>query len=382
MITTALLLAHFAPIADAPGGVARLRQLILQLAVQGRLVDQDPDDEPARVRLQKILHTKEQFKHLGKDVDQEPLPPVDVKDYVYALPPTWQWVRLGEVILYNAGAKVEPTRIPANAWLLELEDIEKDTSKILQRISAKERQPKSNKCEFQPGDVLYGKLRPYLNKVVVADQAGYCTTEIVPLRGYCGIEPYYLMLVLKTPYFLQYVNSKSYGVKMPRLGTDDARQACIPLPPLAEQRRIVARVDALMALCDALEARQAQRGEERRRLLNTLVNALLGARDAGEAAAAWQRLSDSFALTLDAPEDVAPLRQAVLQLAVQGRLVEQDTEDEPASVLLGRVSSAKAALIAANQINKPAPLPQIAQDELLFPPPLSWQWERLGNLAK
>ncbi|WP_438404112.1 restriction endonuclease subunit S, partial [Aeromonas veronii] len=133
------------------------------------------------------------------------------------------------------------------------------------------RESKSNKSTFKCGDVLYGKLRPYLNKVIIADLDGVCTTEIVPIVPDNGLHPAYLKYLLKSPAFQRYVNSLMYGVKMPRLGTEDAIKSVHPLPPLAEQHRIVAKVDELMALCDQLE----QRCESQLAAHQTLVETLL-----------------------------------------------------------------------------------------------------------
>jgi type I restriction enzyme S subunit len=185
---------HFDLLAEAPNGVQKLRELILDLAVRGKLVTQDANDEPAAVLLERIKKEKERLVKEGKISKLELLPPIKHNDILYNLPSTWLWVRLGEVVDYNGAAKVSPSEIPEDSWLLELEDIEKDSSKIIQRCTFKERNSKSTKARFLKGDVLYGKLRPYLNKVVIADADGFCTTEIIPLRSYLAglahLKPY------------------------------------------------------------------------------------------------------------------------------------------------------------------------------------------------
>jgi len=163
------------------------------------------------------------------------------------LPNGWVKVVLGEVIDYGKTIKIEPTKIPDNAWLLELEDIEKDTSQLLQRLKFAERDSKSTKNYFVKGDVLYGKLRPYLNKVLIADRDGYCTTEIIPLKPNIAIDGRYLFYWLKHPEFLKYVDSVSHGIQMPRLGTESGLKAPIVLAPVSEQQRIVAKLDRLFA---------------------------------------------------------------------------------------------------------------------------------------
>lgn len=258
-------------ILDCPQNVSVLRQTILQLAVQGRLVRQEPKDEPSRKLVERIKKEKERLVQVGKIKQDKRLELISDKDIRQPVPPTWAITRLGEIAEYGSQIKVLSQEISEDAWVFDLEDLEKDTSRILQKVRFRDRQSLSSKSKFRKGDVLYGKLRPYLNKVVVADEDGYCTTEIVPIRPYLDIDPKYLMYALKTPGFLAYVNSKTYGIKMPRLGTADAINTIIPLPPLSEQHRIVAKVDALMALCDALESRLKERAGVQGRLVAAVV---------------------------------------------------------------------------------------------------------------
>jgi len=171
------------------------------------------------------------------------------------LPQNWLQTNLGSVVDYGKIEKAEPTNISDDTWVLELEDIEKDNSKIIQRLNFLDRQSKSTKNRFKKGDVLYGKLRPYLNKVVVADSDGVCTTEIVPLSGGENLNNRYLFFWLKHPTFLAYVSEVGYGVNMPRLGTKDGIAAPFVLAPLAEQQQIAAKLDELLAQVDILKTR-------------------------------------------------------------------------------------------------------------------------------
>jgi type I restriction enzyme S subunit len=183
---------------------------------------------------------------------------------------------LGAVTDYGKTVKVEPQDIPAEAWVLELEDIEKDSSRILQRLSQSERQSLSTKNRFDAGDVLYGKLRPYLNKVVIADAPGFSTTEIVPVRAGAALERRYLFHWLKNPAFLKYVEAASHGMNMPRLGADAGRAAPLVLAPRPEQTRIADQLDTLLAriqACqDRLEAIPALLKRFRQAVLRAAVN--------------------------------------------------------------------------------------------------------------
>lgn len=162
------------------------------------------------------------------------------------LPTSWVLTTLGTVVNYGSTVKAEPNEIADGDWVLELEDIEKDSSCLLQKMTFLQRQSKSTKNQFQAGDVLYGKLRPYLNKVLIAAEPGYCTTEILPLKAGPHIDNRYLFYWLKHPTFLKYVEAESHGMNMPRLGTDAGKAAPLVLAPRNEQTRIADQLDTLI----------------------------------------------------------------------------------------------------------------------------------------
>jgi len=205
--------------------------------------------------LKKNAKEKEKLVKEGKIKTLEKLPDVKNNEYPFEIPKEWLWQRLGNITTYGISPKAERKDVDSNTWILELEDIEKDTSRILQKVRVSERQFLSSKNRFCQGDVIYGKLRPYLDKVIVADEMGICTTEMIPLNGYGNIANQYLRLVMKSPYFIKYATESTHGMNLPRLGTEKARLAYFPFPPLAEQYRIVSKVDELFAVCDALKER-------------------------------------------------------------------------------------------------------------------------------
>ena len=207
------------------------------------------------------------------------------------------WTTLEEISNYGDCYNVSVTDIADNEWILELEDLEKDTASIIQKLSKKERNIKGVRHKFKKGDVLYSKLRTYLNKVLVAPKAGYCTTEIIPFNSYCDISTHYLCHVLRSAYFLDYTQQCGYGVKMPRLSTNDACKGMVPLPPLSEQQRIVMEIDKWLALIDQIEQGKAD-------LQNTIKQT----------------------------------KSKILDLAIHGKLVPQDPNDAPAIKLLKRIN--------------------------------------------
>lgn len=170
------------------------------------------------------------------------------------LPSNWLALTLGDVVDYGSNQNVQPDSMLASQWMIELEDIERDTSRIISRASVEQRKPQSAKSKFQAGNVLYGKLRPYLNKVVHVDFDGYCSNEIIAISS-GELNARYLFYFLKSPTFLSYVSAVTHGVRMPRLGTDQARSAPFPLAPANEQKRIALALDSLMGQVENLRAR-------------------------------------------------------------------------------------------------------------------------------
>lgn len=243
---------------------------ILDLAIRGLLVPQSPDDEPASVLLDCIRAEKEKLIKRGRikcDKRESIIFRGDDNSYYLQtgnlieslsdwgfddLPDSWAICCLGKICDYGNCINVETDSIDDDAWMLDLEDIEKDTGKVLVRVKKRDRNAASTKHQFHAGQVLYSKLRPYLNKVVLADQDGFCTSEILPLEFECIVVPEYARYYLMSPAFLRYANHCSYGVKMPRLGTADGKKAIVPLPPYKEQERIVKAVHKTFALLDSI----------------------------------------------------------------------------------------------------------------------------------
>lgn len=221
----------------------------------------------------------------------------DKPHYPYELPKGWCWTTLGEISNYGTTINIQVENIEKNEWILELEDVEKETANIIQKLSKGERSVKGTRHKFNTGDILYSKLRTYLNKVLVATSEGYCTTEIMPLNTYGIMSNEYVCHVLRSPFFLDYTLQCGYGVKMPRLSTTDACNGFIPLPPLKEQIRIVEEIRRWFALIDIIES-----GKD------------------------------------DLQETIKQTKSKILNLAIHGKLVPQDPNDEPATELLKRIN--------------------------------------------
>jgi len=352
----------FDQFADSPNAVAKMRELVLQMAVRGKLVE--PAAEP-ETHLAWLAFRKEISERIYS-YDPGPSPPFEIPDH-------WEWCVLDEVADCRASAKISPASIGDKDWVLDLEDIDGTTGKIVQFATFAERRSLSTKAAFAPGDVLYGKLRPYLNKVVVAPKSGFCTTEIIPLRPEAFLLPEFLRFYLRSQTFLRYTAQKNYGMKMPRLGTKDLEAAEIPVPPPFEQKRIVAKVDELMALCDRLEAQQQERETRHASLARA---SLARFADAPTPANLPFLFHPSYAIP---PAD---LRKSILTLAVQGKLVPQDPNDEPAEEQLAAIQARKAELVRKQVIKKSDPSRPVDREEVDHEIPESWVWVRLVEICE
>ena len=345
-----------------------LKNALLQEAVQGKLVPQIASEGNARdlleeIRKEKLSHgldfanAKSGKRKSKKETALAGSNPCDIteEEIPFEIPESWCWCRLGEIVPFGTCKNAEPNEIEEEDWILDLEDIEKDSGKILAFKTKKQIDAKSTKHVFIKGNVLYSKLRPYLNKCVIAPKNGFCTSEILPLDFGEHIYNKYAQLYLMSPFFVDYTNSLSFGVKMPRLGTEDGKKALFPLPPLAEQKRIVAAIEKFMPLIEEYGKKETQL-----KAINEKIGTLT--------------------------------KKAILQEAVQGKLVPQFASEGNARDLLEEIrkeklshgldfanaksgkrkSKKETALAGSNPCD-------ITEEEILFDIPENWCWCRLSE---
>ena len=360
------LLANFETLADAPGGVGRLRELILQLAVQGKLVRQDPGDEPVSDLLPRIGETETVSS------------PMAISQGRYALPESWAWAQLGGISSYIQRGKGPSYAAKSEVPVVSQKCIQwSGFSLALARYVEPESLSKYKPERYlQTGDLLWnstgtgtiGRVNIYPDLSahwprVVAD------SHVTVLR-LVEIDPRFIWCWLASPLVQGEIDEISTGTtKQKELGTGTVKEYLVPLPPLAEQRRIVAKVDELMALCDELEARQEGRHAVRRSLQTATLEALSSADSPDAVAEAWDRVRANWGALTAHPDSVPPLRQAIIQLAVQGKLVRQDPGDEPVSDLLPRIGETET-------VSSPM---AISQGRYALPE--SWAWAQLGGIS-
>lgn len=321
-----------------------LKSSILQLAIQGKLVEQRPEEGTGEELYQQIQAEKKRLIQEGKIKKEKPLPEIAEDEVPFEIPESWKWVRLGDISSYSQRkGKVIASAISPEMWTLDLEDIEKETGRIIRKCTTSDRTISGDKVIFFKGQVLYSKLRPYLKKVLVAPDNGICSSEMVPFSAYGGVDSQYIVYVLTCPHVDYIINSVTYGVKMPRVGTETMTNLLIPLPPLAEQKRIVAKIEELLPYLDRYEK-------------------------------AWNRLEE---FNRRFPAD---MQKSILQMAIQGKLVEQRPEEGTGEELYRQIQAEKKRLIAEGKIKREKPLPEIAEDEVPFEIPEGWKWVRLGEI--
>ena len=323
-----------------------LKNSILQLAIQGKLVEQRPEEGTAEELFAQIQEEKQRLIVEKKIKKEKPLPEITEDEKPFDIPESWKWVRFGDISTYNHRKRIiSANEITEDMWSLDLEDIEKESGKIINICKASQRKISGDKVRFYKGQILYSKLRPYLKKILVAPDDGICSSEIVPFNLYGNIDSQYAVYFLKSPHVDFIINSVTYGVKMPRVGTDTMIDLPFPLPPLAEQKRIVAKIEELLPYIDRYEQ-------------------------------AWSKLEQ---FNSRFPED---MKKSLLQYAIQGKLVEQRPDEGTAEELFAQIQEEKQRLIAKKKIKKEKPLPEITEDEKPFDIPESWKWVRWGDLSQ
>ena len=322
----------------------QLKKSILQAAIQGKLTDQRKEDGNAQDLYNQIQEEKQKLIKEKKIKKEKPLPEITPEEIPFKIPENWMWVKLGNVSDYGGTKlKVSPDDIDSSTWVLDMEDIEKESGKILLYKTGIHKSIKGDRAVFSKGDILYSKLRPYLKKILIAPKDGVCTTELVPFSCYGGVNHQYIVSVLRSPYVTNIVNAASYGVKMPRVGKDIMENLIIPFPPLAEQKRIADTIQKYLA-----EIEQLEKDEE-----------------------ALAELQKAFP---------GKMKASILQQAIQGKLTDQRKEDGNAQDLYNQIQEEKQKLIKEKKIKKTKSLPKIEDDEIPFEIPENWMWVRLEDI--
>lgn len=381
-----LLQKHFDTALESPDGIKKLRELILTLAMQGKLAKQDPKDQPANELLKEIQAEKERLIIEGKIKKQKELPDIKPEEVPYAVPEGWVWTRLGEVATQiTDGTHHTPTYVDSGIPFLSVKDM---SSGVLdfsatRYISQQEHDELKKRCYPQRGDLLLTKVGTTGIPVLVNTNQEFSIFVSVALIKYVNklISGDFLVHLVNSPLLKKQSAEGTEGVGNKNLVLRKINAFLFPLPPLAEQKRIVAKIDELMALCDKLEAQRNARNDKRLTVHTAAINRLLTAADKNDFDAAWQFITRHFDPLYSVKENVAELKKAILTLAMQGKLVKQNPKDQPASELLKEIQAEKERLIKEGKIKKQKELPPIKPEEVPYAVPDGWVTCRLGEIG-
>ncbi len=363
-------------------GIKKLRELILELAVRGKLVPQDASDEPASELLKKIAAEKAKLIKEGKIKKEKPLPEITDEEKPFELPISWEWIHLAESGVASTGGTpksadshmfdgdipfIGPGQISPNGKFLPAEKYL--TEEGCQQSSV-----------ATAGDILMVCIGGSIGKSLIVEQKLTFNQQINCVSPII-ISSRYLNSAMNSISFQCELLLKSTGSATPIINRSKWEELLIALPPLAEQHRIVAKVDELMAFCDQLEQTQSDNIAAHAQLVEALLAALTNSGDHFELQNNWQRIAAHFDTLFTTEHSIDQLKQTILQLAVMGKLVPQNPKDEPASELLEKIAAEKAQLIKEGKIKKEKPLPEITDEEKPFELPSGWEWARLANIS-
>lgn len=360
-------------------GIKKLRELILELAVRGKLVPQDSNDEPASVLLKRIAAEKALLIKSKTIKKTKILPDVTEDELYFELPDGWMWARLNDLGDWGAGAT--PTRgnpafyggdIP---WFKSGElnsNYIFESEETVTELALNKSSLRYNSI----GDVLVAMYGATIGKTSILGVKATTNQAVCACTPFSGFLNTYLLCLLKA-YRPRLVDMGAGGAQ-PNISREKIIATVIALPPTSEQQRIVQKIEELMALCDQLEQQSEAQLAAHQTLVEALLATLNDSADADELAQNWARLAQHFDTLFTTESSIDTLQQTILQLAVMGKLVPQDPTDEPASALLERIAAEKARLVKEKKIKKEKPLPAISEDEKPFELPEGWECIRLG----
>lgn len=361
---------------DTIYGIQKLRELILELAFLGKLV---PNEKKPFNLLEQILSEQNELvknKILKKTTDINIL---ENSEFDYSLPNTWVLLKLGDSG-YNLGQKIPTSKFS----YIDVSAINSLYGRVEnQSILNAEDAPSRARKIVGIGTVIYSTVRPYLNNIAVIDEVfeyePIASTAFAVIHPYKIIDSYYLFYYLRSPLFIKYVESQQVGIAYPAINDKQFFSGLLPIPPLEEQKRIVSKVDELMELCDQLEHQQNLSSEAHDQLVDTFLNVLINSSDVEEFQQNWQCISENFSLLFTTEYSIEKLKQTILQLAVMGKLVKQDPNDEGVNFLLKRVEINKNERVKNKEIQKPKAI--TVEQSLKFDIPKSWEKVLLNDIA-
>jgi len=373
-------------------GIKKLRELILELAVRAKLVPQEASDETAAILLEKVADDKANRPKPEGIRTPPPLPPISDIEHPYSTPLAWDWCRLGSIALRvidgNYGEKYPKSSefISQGVPFFTSASVGNKGEILNPKIKyiSKELNSQLVKAQCTIGDLVLTNRGARVGAVAILDQPEFANSNIGPQLTSIRTNPIFIntrfiMICIQSPSFQKRFLNTNSGTAMNFVNLTKTSEILLPIAPILEQNRIVTRVDELMALCDQLEQEQTDNSETHQLLVKTLLDTLTKATDHADFISTWKMIEQNFNLLFTTEASIDELKQTILQLAVMGKLVPQDPNDEPASVLLEKIAKEKARLVKEGKIKKQKSLPEISEDEKPYNIPDNWIWARLGD---
>lgn len=378
------LVTHYEKITDAPHAISRLRHFILDLAIRGKLLPQDPNDESASDLVRRLVKDKARLVNAGGIRKDKALPPVSGADQSFELPSNWTWVRLGDLSqLVTSGSRDWAQHYSdEGAIFIRMGNLSKDHYRLrldqIQRVKAPN-DGEGTRTRLEAGDILISITGDVGMLGLIPEGFGeaYINQHTAMVRPLAEMKGRYLAELFRSPFAREQFDAPQRGIKN-SFRLTDVTQFVVPLPPLAEQHRIVAKVDELMSLCDRLEAARRSRESVRDRLAAASF-ARLNTPDPETFPADSRFALDELAALAARPDQIKALRQTILNLAARGKLVTQDPNDEVASELLKRIADERAELVKTKAIRREEALDPVRSSEMRFDLPTTWVWSRIGE---
>jgi len=376
-----LLLKHYNKIVQSEEDVEELKKVILQYAIRGKIVKQETNQKSAESLFKEIEDEKE-YLIQKKLIRRQNLPMISEGEIPFKIPETWKWVRLGEIGDWGAGATpnrktLEFYRNGTVPWLKtgELNDgfINSSAEKITE-LAVEKTSVRLNK----PGDVLiamYGATIGRLGILEIEATTNQACCACTPFKGVYNRYLFYYLLAKREQF-----RSLGSGGAQPNISRTKIINYLFPLAPFEEQKRIVNKIDYLFGFCDLLTEHIRLKNSSSTILNTSAFNRIQDASNPN------QKENLNFAIRnmdniCNTKNDVQLLRESLLSLAVQGKLVKQDSNDEPASLLIKKIEKKKEQLIKEKKIRRQRKLPEITEEEKPYELPEGWEWVRLGNLV-
>ncbi|BDI44029.1 restriction endonuclease subunit S [Escherichia coli] len=366
-------------------GIKKLRELILELAVRGKLVPQDPNDEPASELLKRIAAEKAELVKQGKIKKQKPLPGISEEEKPFELPQGWEWARINDIASFTNGYAFKSSEFQnSGVGIVKIGDIDSSgfiSTAGMSYVSEKKINVLPEEMRVNPGDMVIAMSGATTGKLGFnKTKSTFLLNQRVGKIVTYSVDKEFIYHYLSTR--IEENLSISLGSAIPNISTAQINNIIIPIPPSDEQVKIIARVKLLISHCDQLEQQSLTSLDAHQQLVETLLGTLTDSQNAEELAENWARISEHFDTLFTTEASVDALKQTILQLAVMGKLVPQDPNDEPASELLKRIAQEKAQLVKEGKIKKQKPLPPISDEEKPFELPEGWEWIRLGNIGE